>query len=374
MATLELRYGDHQQHRHKLYRAQLLQRMQKAGESLPEYWSDIRRLVYLAYVNAPDWFQDRLAAQHFVDGIRDEEIRKELRLTTFLQSSQALVRALEVEAAFSISGSKVRAVIQEDEERTDNAAMMSRIEKMFQQMLETCKQEGTAPTSPDKYTKDRRCSRCGKTGHFIRDCRVQMHSRTLSTSEFGRRNNRLTIEGSVDRKKTVITFDTGSARSIIRSSVAEGRRIKPLSQNLVLRTVTGETAAVLGEVEVELQLGSLRLFPRVLVADIEDEFILGMDLIWRYGLAFDSRRNTLRFGSEKFVLSRGKEDPVIPIRAVEIIKVPSVAEKDGSNRDPGSCVGLVQQPQPKSKRCVRVEQRDENHQKEGDRKRRKAAT
>src|SRR3978361_648590 len=187
-----------------------------------------------------------------------------------------------------------------------------------------------------------------------------MHSRTLLTSEFGRRVNRLTIDASVDRKKTVITFDTGSARSIIRSSVAEGRRIEPLSQNLVLRTVTGETAAVLGEVEVELQLGSLRLFPRVLVADNEDEFILGMNLIWRYGLACCSRRNTLQFGSEKFVLSRGKEDPVIPIRAVETIKVPSVAEKvivGGSTRDPGSCAGLIQQLKPKSKHCVRVEQR-----------------
>src|SRR3978361_1996279 len=116
--TLELRYGD--QHRQRLYPAQLRSRVQKASESLPEYEADIRRLVHLAYPDAPEALQDRLAAQHFTDGIRDSEIQKAMTLTTFLQSSQALVRALEIEAAFSTSRPRISAVtIQEEEKRTD---------------------------------------------------------------------------------------------------------------------------------------------------------------------------------------------------------------------------------------------------------------
>lgn len=41
-----------------------------------------------------------------------------------------------------------------------------------------------------------------------------------------------------------------------------------------MRIVTGETAVVMGEVEVELQLGKFCLYPRALGADIEDKLIL----------------------------------------------------------------------------------------------------
>lgn len=111
-----------------------------------------------------------------------------------------------------------------------------------------------------------------------------------------------------------------------------------------MRTVTDKTAAVRGEVEVQLQLRSLCLFTRVLVANIDNEFIHGMDLIWRYGLAYDSGRNTLRFENEEFLLSRSKEDPTVPIKAVETAKVPSSIVNivfGGLDRNLGSCLGLV---------------------------------
>lgn len=40
--------------------------------------------------------------------------------------------------------------------------------------------------------------------------------------------------------------------------------------------MTGETSEALGEAEVENKLGQLRTSHRVLVADIDDNFILGM--------------------------------------------------------------------------------------------------
>src|SRR3978361_2560290 len=78
--------------------------------------------------------------------------------------------------------------------------------------------------------------------------------RILPIRNFSRTDDSLTIEGKVDDQKITITFDTGATRTIVRSGVVKGKRIEPLPQNLQLRTVTGETAEVMGEVKENLQL------------------------------------------------------------------------------------------------------------------------
>lgn len=108
-----------------------------------------------------------------------------------------------------------------------------------------------------------------------------------------------------------------------------------------------ETAAVISEVKVEFHLVNFRLYPYTLAANIDNEFSWrGSDML--VCLAFDSHLNTLRFGKEEFVLSRGKQDPAIQIRKVKTIRVPSSTEKIifvRLEKNTGSCVGLV----PKNK-------------------------
>ncbi|UYV64719.1 K02A2.6-like [Cordylochernes scorpioides] len=72
---------------------------------------------------------------------------------------------------------------------------------------------------------------------------------------------------------------------------------------MMLRTVTGDTAPIEGELDVDIRLGGTRFDHRVLVADIEDEFILGMDIIREHGFTFDPTQGILRLGDESFVLS-----------------------------------------------------------------------
>ncbi|UYV69278.1 hypothetical protein LAZ67_6003085 [Cordylochernes scorpioides] len=103
MGELELRYGE--QHLREVYQAQLKLRRQKVGESFQGFEADVKRLCHLAYPGAPIDFLDQLAAQTFIDGIRDVEVQRVLRLASFDKSREALVRALEVEAAYRVSES-----------------------------------------------------------------------------------------------------------------------------------------------------------------------------------------------------------------------------------------------------------------------------
>lgn len=65
----------------------------------------------------------------------------------------------------------------------------------------------------------------------------------------------------------------------------------------------GVISAALGEAEVEVQLGELRIRHKVLVADIDGDLIMGMDLIRKYGLACDPEQLIPKFGNESFVLN-----------------------------------------------------------------------
>ena len=67
-----------------------------------------------------------------------------------------------------------------------------------------------------------------------------------------------------------------------------------------LKTVTGESTPIMSEAWVEICIGQLRIRHRVLVASMEDDFIVGMDLINRHGLTIDPVREVLRSGNEKF--------------------------------------------------------------------------
>ena len=63
----------------------------------------IDRLIRLAYPEAPEDFRTSFAMQTFTAGVRDNEIQQVLRMARHQNSSEALVHALECEAAKSAS-------------------------------------------------------------------------------------------------------------------------------------------------------------------------------------------------------------------------------------------------------------------------------
>ncbi|GBO08306.1 hypothetical protein AVEN_80509-1 [Araneus ventricosus] len=69
--ALESRFGD--RHLTQFYRTKLKTRRQKPGESLQVLAADVERLMCLAYAECPLDVRESLAAQYFVDAIRDED-------------------------------------------------------------------------------------------------------------------------------------------------------------------------------------------------------------------------------------------------------------------------------------------------------------
>ncbi|UYV62133.1 K02A2.6-like, partial [Cordylochernes scorpioides] len=287
VSALELRFGD--QHSRHVFQSQLKLRRQKMGESLQEFEADLKRLCLMAYPSAPIDFIDQWVAQTFIEGIRNVEVQKTLRLTSFNTSREALIRALEIDAAFKISDSGPPRVRKSELTEEDGAVGGSRdsgIEEIIKRLdkLEEAAKHRRRPVGP--------CFRCGKMGHLKSQC----------TSRMRRAWDTLMIEIIVNSKKIKATVDTGAMVSLIRKDALRTAP-RPLHRKMMLRTVTGDTAPIEGELDVDIRLGGTRFDHRVLVADIEDEFILGMDIIREHGFTFDPTQGILRLGDESFVLS-----------------------------------------------------------------------
>lgn len=88
--------------------------------------------------------------------------------------------------------------------------------------------------------------------------------------------SRLHARGTINGVNCLWVIDTGADVSIVRADLLKG--LPFTSSATALRTTTGRTAPVLGKVVADLDVeGYLNSSHEFLVADIEDEGILGMD-------------------------------------------------------------------------------------------------
>ena len=91
-----------------------------------------------------------------------------------------------------------------------------------------------------------------------------------------------------------MTIDAGASVTIARPDIVAGRPERKPSRAYVLQTASGETLPVLREALVELTLGQRALRIWVFVAEVTDEFILGLDVLRAYDASVDLGRHLLR--------------------------------------------------------------------------------
>ena len=95
-----------------------------------------------------------------------------------------------------------------------------------------------------------------------------------------------------------MTIDTGVSVTFARPNIVAGQPEWKPSRTYVLQTASGETILVLKEAFVEVTLGRRALRIWVFVAEVTDEFILGLDVLLAYDASMDIGRYFLRLGQE----------------------------------------------------------------------------
>ncbi|KFM75817.1 hypothetical protein X975_16651, partial [Stegodyphus mimosarum] len=125
-------------------RLQLKSRQQKPTETLQELATDVERLFHLAFSECLTETREILSLQYFIDGIRDPEIQKALRMADVKDIKSALVYAMKFEVAQQATRRchhPVRVVqVHEPVDSVDGSP------RRFNQT--------NAPSSPEEYVQD----------------------------------------------------------------------------------------------------------------------------------------------------------------------------------------------------------------------------
>ncbi|GFY03056.1 retrovirus-related Pol polyprotein from transposon 412 [Trichonephila clavipes] len=111
--ALDLRFD--QKYSKEYARLQMKTRLQKTGESLQEYASEVERLANLAFSDHPATVRETISLQYFVDRLKEGEVQKAVRMADVQDLKSDLLYALKVEAAneasyrdsHSVRGAKV---------------------------------------------------------------------------------------------------------------------------------------------------------------------------------------------------------------------------------------------------------------------------
>ncbi|GFS61079.1 retrovirus-related Pol polyprotein from transposon 412 [Trichonephila clavipes] len=306
--ALELRFGEKCVKDYS--RLQLKSRQQKVSETLQELATDVERLSHLAFSDCPTEVREVLALQHFIDGVRDPEIQKALRMADLKDLKGALVFAMKFEAAQQATRKDRHPIRAVNESDTSNSS----VERLERQMRSFMNRVESLMSQKADGKKTLKCWTCGREGHLQRSCRARQGAET---------NKRLP-EGGVGK--------------LINGHLV-GRRLpdfgKPHFQKLiwtpprlVLQTVTGEKIDIHGKLKVKIKFGDTTYQHAVYVADIADPFILGLDFLKEHGFTLDFNKNELRSIHEEVTIFKieHRTESIRQVTANENITIPPRTE------------------------------------------------
>ncbi|GFX12178.1 CCHC-type domain-containing protein [Trichonephila clavipes] len=174
--ALELRFGEKCVKDYS--RLQLKSRQQKVSETLQELATDVERFSHLAFSDCPTEVREVLALQHFIDGVRDPEIQKALRMADLKDLKGALVFAMKFEAAQQATRKDRHLIRAVNESDTSNSS----VERLERQMRSFMNRVESLMSQKADGKKTLKCWTCGREGHLQRSCRARQGAETNSAS------------------------------------------------------------------------------------------------------------------------------------------------------------------------------------------------
>ncbi|GFT20428.1 hypothetical protein TNCV_4964311 [Trichonephila clavipes] len=272
--ALELRFGEKCVKDYS--RLQLKSRQQKVSETLQELATDVERLSHLAFSDCPTEVREVLALQHFIDGVRDPEIQKALRMADLKDLKGALVFAMKFEAAQQATRKDRHPIRAVNESDTSNSS----VERLERQMRSFMNRVESLMSQKADGKKTLKCWTCGREGHLQRSCRARQGAETNSASQ------------------------KGGVGKLINGHLV-GRRLpdfgKPHFQ--VCQISTKSTG-------------------------IADPFILGLDFLKEHGFTLDFNKNELRSIHEEVTIFKieHRTESIRQVTANENITIPPRTE------------------------------------------------
>ncbi|GFW27160.1 hypothetical protein TNCV_93861 [Trichonephila clavipes] len=354
--ALELRFGEKCVKDYS--RLQLKSRQQKVSETLQELATDVERLSHLAFSDCPTEVREVLALQHFIDGVRDPEIQKALRMADLKDLKGALVFAMKFEAAQQATRKDRHPIRAVNESDTSNSSV-ERLERKMRSFMNRVESLMSQKADGKKTLK---CWTCGREGHLQRSCRARQGAESnkrlpeggvgklinghlvgrrlpdfgkphfqvcqISTKSTG--ENGIFIMGHVNELPCNMIIDTGANVSIIRNDLAQKlkERLIWTPPRVVLQTVTGKKIDIHGKLKVKIKFGDTTYQHAVYVADIADPFILGLDFLKEHGFTLDFNKNELLSIHEEVTIFKieHRTESIQQVTANENITIPPRTE------------------------------------------------
>ena len=288
---------------------------------------DIRRLANLAYPTAPCDVRETQAKEQFIDALHSSDTR--LRVTQARPSdlNEAVRHAVELEAYNRAEMKKtegegyLRAANMPDstepkpDSQCDKFETLTNTLKLIQDELKSLKTQKSeyrsyrppgerrpyqrsqpyqkAQTSLERCPFKRRCYTCGSKDHLARDCdqmpvlaetkpKDQDKTAEKGVKVSGIQNSGLFVPALVNGLPINCLVDTGATLAIISTKVRETLGRSNLTLNtfdLVISTASGSPIQVTGRTRVQLKVADCSCRLDVIIANIDNELILGLDFM-----------------------------------------------------------------------------------------------
>ncbi|GFV22288.1 retrovirus-related Pol polyprotein from transposon 17.6 [Trichonephila clavipes] len=287
-------------------------------QTLQELATDVERLSHLAFSDCPTEVREVLALQHFIDGVRDPEIQKALRMADLKDLKGALVFAMKFEAAQQATRKDRHPIRAINESDTSNSS----VERLERQMRSFMNRVESLMSQKADGKKTLKCWTCGREGHLQRSCRARQGAET---------NKRLP-EGGVGKliNDHLVGAEVARFWKAPHSSVSnfdkEYRNLSGPPRGATDRD--GEKIDIHGKLKVTIQFGDTTYQHAVYVADIADPFILGLDFLKEHGFTLDFNKNELRSIHEEVTIFKieHRSESIRQVTANENITIPPRTE------------------------------------------------